>query len=77
MKTYVLHVELEEDEDGRWSAWIEALPGCNAWGSTREKALGALEDAAGAYIEDILAEGNEVPREGVEVVEAPVVTVTI
>ena len=54
MKTYVFRVELEEEEDGRWSAWIEALPGCAAWGYSKEEALGALKDAAEAYLEDML-----------------------
>ena len=53
MKTYVLTAELERDEDGRWSAWIDVLPGCTAWGHTREEALLALQDAADAYIEDM------------------------
>ena len=53
MKTYVIAAELEQDEDGRWSARIEALPGCTAWGHTRQEALLALQDAADAYIEDM------------------------
>lgn len=47
-------VELERDEDGRWSAWIEELPGCAAWGYSREEALVGLKDAAIAYIEDMI-----------------------
>ncbi|MCY4654519.1 MAG: type II toxin-antitoxin system HicB family antitoxin [Dehalococcoidia bacterium] len=49
--------ELEQDEDGRWSAWIEALPGCAAWGYTQEEALTALKDAAIAYVEDMVEAG--------------------
>ena len=44
---------MERDEDGRWSAWIDSLPGCAAWGHTREEAFLALQDAADAYIEDM------------------------
>ena len=58
MTTYVLTAEMEQDEDGRWSAWIEALPECAAWGHTREEALLALQDAADAYIEDIVNAGS-------------------
>ena len=54
MKTYVFRGELEQDEDGRWSAWIDALPGCTAWGYTREKACRALQDATDVYIEDMV-----------------------
>ena len=32
MTTYVLTAEMDQDEDGRWSAWIDALPGCAALG---------------------------------------------
>jgi predicted RNase H-like HicB family nuclease len=77
MKTYIFEVELHREEDGRWSAWIEALPGCAAWGNNREEALGAIKDAAEAYVEDMLDAGEDLPQEGVRVVEAPVVTITV
>lgn len=77
MKSYVFTAELEQDEDSRWSAWIEALSGCAAWGHTREEALAALRDAAEAYIADMLEAGEEIPKTGVEVVESAVVTVTV
>ena len=76
MKTYIFPVELEQEEDGRWSAWIEALPGCAAWGHNKDEALQAIKDAAEAYLEDMAEAGEDIPREGVSVVEAPVVTVT-
>ena len=77
MKSHILQVELDREEDGRWSAWIEVLPGCAAWGYTREEALAAIKDAAEAYVEDMLDANEELPQEGVSVVEAPVVTVTL
>ncbi|MCI0438872.1 MAG: type II toxin-antitoxin system HicB family antitoxin [Chloroflexi bacterium] len=77
MKTYVLEAKLEQDEDGRWSAWIDALPGCAAWGYTQAEALEALKDAAELYIEDMAESGEEIPQNGVVVIEAPVVTVTL
>ena len=55
--------ELEQDDDGRWSAWIEDLPGCAAWGYTLEEALSSLEDAAIAYIEDMVEAGEARPRD--------------
>ena len=42
MKTYVLDVEVEQEEDGRWSAEVPYFPGCAAWGYTREEALEML-----------------------------------
>ena len=77
MKTYIFRIVVDQEEDGRWSAWIDALPGCAAWGYTREEALQAVKDAAEAYVEDMLEAGEDLPKEGVEVVEAPVVTVTV
>jgi antitoxin HicB len=77
MKSYVFQAGIEQDEDGRWSAWISALPGCTAWGYTKEEALQALKDAAEIYIEDMVEEGEELPTEGVQVVESPVVAVTL
>ncbi len=56
-------VELERDDDGGWSAWIEDLPGCAAWGHTQEEALASLEDAAIAYIEDMVEAGEARPRD--------------
>jgi len=52
--TYFFKGEVAQEEDGRWSAWIEALPGCAAWGYTREEALQAINDAATLCIEDML-----------------------
>lgn len=44
MKTSIFEVALHREEDGRWSAWIEALPGCAAWGYNRGEALAAIKD---------------------------------
>ncbi len=76
MATYVITAEIEQDEDGRWSAWIDALPGCAAWGHTREEALLALQDAADAYIEDMEETDEQVQERGIEVVDSPLVVVT-
>ena len=78
MKTYRFQAELEQDEeDGRWSARVKSLPGCGVWGYTSEEALRALQDAAKMFIEVMLEAGDELPNEGVSVVEAPVVTVSV
>ena len=65
--------ELEQDDDGRWSAWIEVLPGCAAWGYTREEALASLKDAAIAYIEDMVETGEAMPGDENLVIESPAV----
>ena len=73
MKSYVFQVELAHEDDGRW---IDVLPGCAAWGHTKEEALQAIQDAAEAYIEDMIEAGEALPSQGVVIVEAPVVTIT-
>lgn len=77
MKTYVFRVQLEEEGDGRWSVWIDALPGCAAWGYTREEALQAIQDAAEAYVEDLVETGENVPHGEAEETTLPVVTVAV
>lgn len=77
VKSYILHASVQQEEDGRWSAWIEALPGCTAWGYTKEEALAALKEAAELYVQDMIEAGQELPKEGVEVVETPVVAVNL
>ena len=77
MKNYVFKAELQREEDGRWSSWIDVLPGCAAWGHSQEEALSALKDAAEAFIGDMVEAGEELPRTSLEVAEAPVVTITI
>jgi len=78
MKTYIFHVEVVEEDDGRWSAWVEALPGCATWGYTREEALRNIRDSAEAYIRAIQKAGEEVPQDAaIEVVAEAVVAVNI
>lgn len=80
MSTYVFRVELDQDEDGRWSASIPTLPGCGTWGQTREEALEALKEASHAYIEVLLEDGRPIPAETgetVHVIEAPAIAVTV
>ena len=69
MTLHEVLARLEQDEDGRWSAWIASLPGCAAWGHTRDEALAALKDAAEAYLEDMLETGELTNREGKLVIE--------
>jgi predicted RNase H-like HicB family nuclease len=76
VKSYVFPIHLEEEHDGRWSAWIDILPGCAAWGYTKDEALAAIQDAAEAYVEDMIEAGETLPTEGVVVIDAPVVTIT-
>lgn len=78
MKTYLFQAELEQEDDGRWSAWIEALPGCAAWGYTKEEALEAIKDTAQAYLEVLVEKGQSIPAaKAAETIDAPMVAVTL
>ncbi len=79
MKTYVFRVELEQEEDGRWSVWIPSLPGLASWGHTKEEALRNIQDAAEAYVEDMREAGESIPLQPgkVDLIESPAVTVTV
>ena len=63
MKTYIFRVEIEQEEDGRWSADIPTLPGCAAWGYSKEEALEAVQDTAKAYLEVLFEDGRPLPAE--------------
>jgi hypothetical protein len=45
LKTYILPVEIEQEDDGRWSAEVPALPGCAAVRSTSNFAAGRTKSA--------------------------------
>ena len=81
MKTYIFRVEVEQDEDGRWGADIPVLPGCAAWGYTREEALEALQDTAQAFLEVMMEFDDPLPPEADREVKnlsgSDVVTVTV
>ncbi len=67
MKTYIFAVEVEQEEDGRWSADVPTLPGCAAWAYTKEEALEALREGAQAYLEVMMEHNDPMPQEGEEV----------
>lgn len=78
MKTYIFRVEIEQEEDGRWSAEVPTLPGCATWGYTQEETLRSIREAAQLYIESLLAHGEMVPTDApVEVIEEPAVAITV
>lgn len=78
MKTYIFRVEIEQEEDGRWSAEVPTLPGCATWGYTKDEALHSIQEATRLYIESLLAHGDRIPADGpAEVMEEPAVAITV
>jgi predicted RNase H-like HicB family nuclease len=78
VKTYIFPAEVEQQDDGRWSAWIEALPGCAVLGYTKEEALRNIHSAADAYVRDMEKAGEALNQGApVHIIDEPVVAVTL
>ncbi len=55
-------VLLIPDEDGKgYTVEVPSLPGCVSQGDTVEEAMANIKEAIEAYIEDMIANGEEVP----------------
>ena len=62
VKTYLFRIDIEQEEDGRWSADIPAVPVCAAWGFTREEAVVNLQDLMQGYLEMLVEFGDPLPE---------------
>ena len=63
-----LHVVIEKDEAGYYSAEVPALPGCLSQGRTREEALANIKEAIEGWLEVMDAKQELDPSRTVEVV---------
>ena len=54
-------ITLEREDDGRWWADIESMPGVMAYGDTRESAITAVHALALRVAADCIDHGEEVP----------------
>lgn len=61
MKQYNFSVIIEHDKDGYFAKCPE-LQGCFTQGETYEEALENIRDAIKLYVEDMLAEGEKIPK---------------
>jgi predicted RNase H-like HicB family nuclease len=50
-------------ESGGFTVTVPSLPGCISEGDTEEEALANIRDAIALYIEDMIADGEEVPED--------------
>jgi predicted RNase H-like HicB family nuclease len=53
-----LVVEFDREEDGRWVAVIETIPGCHVYGATRQEALAKVEALALHVVAERLEDGE-------------------
>lgn len=58
-------VMFEPEDDGQVHAFAPELPGVHTFGATHAEALARMQEAASAYVEDMLAEGEDPPA-GIE-----------
>lgn len=54
-------LEIEREEDGRWIAEIPELPGCLAYGDSRDDAVARAESLALRILADRVEAGDPVP----------------
>ena len=64
MKQTILKYDVvfEEQPDGGYTAIVPSLPGCISEGDTFEKAKINITDAIKLYLEDMEADGEEIPE---------------
>jgi predicted RNase H-like HicB family nuclease len=54
-------VLIPDIESGCFTVIVPSLPGCISEGNTEEEAIANIKDAIDLYIEDMIADGEEVP----------------
>lgn len=62
-----LTVEFDREEDGRWIAAVETIPGCYVYGATREEALKKVEALALRAVAEQLEDGEVTVEEATTV----------
>ncbi len=62
-----LKVVLEPSEEGGYTVYVPALPGCISEGDTREEAVANIQEAIELYLEP--TEDDYIPQETAEMLE--------
>ena len=62
MKARRFHVLLEHEEEGSFSAYVPALPGCFSQGDTEAEALANVREAIECHLESLRKDGLPVPE---------------
>ena len=57
-----MKIEIEREEDGRWIAEVNELPGVMAYGTSRDEAIAKAQALALRVIADRLEHGEEIPE---------------
>jgi predicted RNase H-like HicB family nuclease len=77
LKSYIFRVVVKPDGDA-WHARVPELEskGAASWGKTQEEALRNIQEVARVVIEELLDDGEPIPR-GIEVHDEPLLSVTL
>ena len=65
-QAYSFDVAFDQDEDGRWSAWLTSYPACGTWRDTKEEALEALSEMTLVFLDVMEESGQRVQADSVE-----------
>jgi predicted RNase H-like HicB family nuclease len=65
MTTY--RIVLVPEEEGGFSVFVPALPGCFTQGETREEAIAMAREAIELHLESLRAHGEPIPPDQIEV----------
>jgi len=63
MRTLRYKIWIRPETDGTYAVIVPSLPGCLTFGDTVEEALEMAKEAIDAYIESLIARGEEIPME--------------
>ncbi|RAI91633.1 type II toxin-antitoxin system HicB family antitoxin [Algoriphagus yeomjeoni] len=59
----MFRIILTPELDGGFTAIVPSLPGCVTWGETLEHTKEMAKEAISLYIEDMEANGDEIPND--------------
>lgn len=62
-----LRVVLEPSQEGGFTAYVPALPGCISEGDSREEAIANIKEAVGLYLEPVDDDALPATAESVEI----------
>lgn len=57
-----MHVEIEQEADGRWIAEVASIPGAMCYGPTKAEAVAKVEALVLRILADKVEHGEDVPQ---------------
>ena len=65
MKIYSFSIIFEPEDEGGYSVYCPALPGCVSQGESYEEALANIRESITGYVKSLIQDGLPVPEEAV------------